>query len=446
MYELFSGKDSYEDLSEADFNSLVTRKVKEGLYVEFKSSSPTNIKIASNIAAFANSEGGWLVLGIKEAADGLADECIGAKIENSDPALFFKNICRDLIAPFPVHIVRYVTKDDGGMLIAVEVPRSSNTPHICSDGTIPIRVGPSTEKIGISTQGELSRLVKRSEKLADDYIKFSKDNRRESEFKYGPSLAICIWPLTRRSPKIADAESMMSVDGLKKVKEMVNKPLPIALWEGMRSMMIEAGELENIPSHGTSQIPFDAVYSHGGSIFLEQGSRGGAFVELDMSARFKAHLPLHRMTLESKEIKALRKLSKKALGIAFEEGYEFAFDAVRAWQAAAHLISLYLAMVDEVDPVGGYRISLALNDVQGSVAYVDTDDWAQLTKECGYTRFHTRDRCIPVGGRNPYIICDDTRSLRSASVWMTSMLIGVPTSLLIDGWYAMVNSQREQTP
>lgn len=440
MYELFPGKSSFEPLSEGDFRSLISRQIKEGLYVEFKSSVPTNLKLASNIAAFANSEGGWLVLGIEEVTGGVAGQCVGAKFEDTDPALFFKNICRDMVAPFPVHIVRHVVRDDGTILVAVEVPKSSNTPHICSDGTIPIRVGPSTEKIGVTTQTELHKLVQRSEKLADDYSKFAEDNRRESEFKYAPSFSICIWPLVNRSSGIADPGSTSSVEGLKKVKEMVNKPLPVALWEGMRSMITDEEESKKIPNHGTTQIPFDAVYSHGGSIFLEQGGRGGAFVEIDMSARFKAHFPLHLVTAESLKTKALKRTTKRAISAALKDGYGSAFDAVQAWQAAAHLISLYLAMLDGVDPIGGYRVSLALNGVQGAVAYVDIDDWAQLTKDCGYTRFHTRDRRMPTGGRSPYIICDDTRSLRSASVWLTSMLIGIPTSLLIGGWYAMVNS------
>ena len=51
----------YEDLEK-----LIKNNISEGWFIEYKSSFPKNKKIADSIASFANSEGGWYIVGIEE--------------------------------------------------------------------------------------------------------------------------------------------------------------------------------------------------------------------------------------------------------------------------------------------------------------------------------------------------------------------------------------------
>ena len=58
-------KEIHEPLAIDDLSELITRKVAEGLYVEYKSTFQSNEKTARSIASFANSYGGWYIVGIE---------------------------------------------------------------------------------------------------------------------------------------------------------------------------------------------------------------------------------------------------------------------------------------------------------------------------------------------------------------------------------------------
>jgi len=53
-----------DSLREEDLQTLVTRQVAEGLYVEYKREFPNrNEKIGWSLASFANTHGGWYLVG-----------------------------------------------------------------------------------------------------------------------------------------------------------------------------------------------------------------------------------------------------------------------------------------------------------------------------------------------------------------------------------------------
>lgn len=62
----------YKNISEIeykDIENLKENKVPEGIYIEYKSrmlKSKKNYKIAQSLASFANSYGGWYIVGIEE--------------------------------------------------------------------------------------------------------------------------------------------------------------------------------------------------------------------------------------------------------------------------------------------------------------------------------------------------------------------------------------------
>lgn len=55
------------ELDATDLEKL--RQVSEGWYIEYKSVVPTPKKVAKAVAAFANTYGGWLIIGIDESKD-----------------------------------------------------------------------------------------------------------------------------------------------------------------------------------------------------------------------------------------------------------------------------------------------------------------------------------------------------------------------------------------
>lgn len=438
-FELFPGKSAFDLLEEADFENLINREIFEGQFLEFKSEMPVAKKLTQQIAAFANSYGGWILIGVAETSGGRVASCPGIDLSaNIDPVAFIRNICRDLIVPFPSHTVRFVKKCDGKLLIAIEVTESSSTPHVCSDGTIPLRAAASVEKLGLANHSELARLVGKSEKLAKNYLAFARDERRDNGYDYASSLSIYICPASEVELHY-DLKSILSGDGLKAIAEVVNQAMPNAVWEGIQ-IMGESGGTTIEGSRGTSQIPFDAIYSHAGSIFFEQGNRGGAFMQLDLNGRFRAHLPLGVMRETDEAFGNMSIAMRNTLMASFSNGYSGAFDAVNVWQAAAHVISFYLSHALKVEPVAGYRFSLELDDVQGLVPFVKTEDWLAHVSSCGFARYHSRRRSMPISREDPFFVASDKLDLRSMFMWMTSMLLGMPVGLLLSGWESYMSA------
>ena len=65
LYSLFAKP--LADLNVADLSVL--RYVPEGWYVEYKREVPSPKPLAKAVAAFANTYGGWLFLGIEESSE-----------------------------------------------------------------------------------------------------------------------------------------------------------------------------------------------------------------------------------------------------------------------------------------------------------------------------------------------------------------------------------------
>src|SRR5438128_10928656 len=54
-----------DDLGDIDLQRVIDRDVAEGLYMEYKREFPKNEKIGWSLASFANSYGGWYVVGVE---------------------------------------------------------------------------------------------------------------------------------------------------------------------------------------------------------------------------------------------------------------------------------------------------------------------------------------------------------------------------------------------
>jgi predicted HTH transcriptional regulator len=54
-----------DDVIASGLQGLIDREVAEGLYVEYKQEFPKNDKIGQSLASFANSYGGWYIVGVE---------------------------------------------------------------------------------------------------------------------------------------------------------------------------------------------------------------------------------------------------------------------------------------------------------------------------------------------------------------------------------------------
>ena len=149
MYNPFNKNIS--EIEYEDLKKLTENNVSEGWFIEYKGSFPKkNKKIANSIASFANSEGGWYIIGIGESEnESKPSEIIGFDLENNKkPADKITNIIKDNIDPIPYFETKIVEIPENKFVLVVQVFEGYDTPYI-SDGSVYMRIGETSKPLAI---------------------------------------------------------------------------------------------------------------------------------------------------------------------------------------------------------------------------------------------------------------------------------------------------------
>lgn len=135
----FLGKSSEEGITLVDLEAFVARRIPESLNLEYKSKDALRepAKVACEVAAFANSDGGLLVIGVeetKERAARLPDK-VGWDQDRKHTHEWLEAVVVLSVHP-PVRDVRIVQvrNAEGALVHLVEVPASPSPPHMAPDG------------------------------------------------------------------------------------------------------------------------------------------------------------------------------------------------------------------------------------------------------------------------------------------------------------------------
>lgn len=123
-------------VSESDLNRLVTDGVSESKILEYKEAlvvvtDDQKREFLSDVTALANTDGGELILGMKEN-DGVAVELVGLKNLIPDEAIGrIENLLRDSIQPRLAGVqLRALQLSNGNHVLLVRAPRSFSAPHM----------------------------------------------------------------------------------------------------------------------------------------------------------------------------------------------------------------------------------------------------------------------------------------------------------------------------
>ena len=145
-------------LTPEEIKSIV--RVGEGYNVEFKLGVPAKVKeLSQEVCAFANSEGGYLFIGIDN--DGI---CKGTHIHNTKRSAV-QDAIRD-ISPV-IHIEMYPVDVDGKTIWVIEVPAGKDKPYVLS-GAIYVREGSNSQKL--TTADEIRNFFQSSNRIYFDTV------------------------------------------------------------------------------------------------------------------------------------------------------------------------------------------------------------------------------------------------------------------------------------
>ncbi|MGD0166910.1 MAG: ATP-binding protein [Gaiellaceae bacterium] len=172
---------SLNDLTFEDVEAIVhdAGKPGESLYLEWKIEL-TNDGIAKACAAFANTYGGFLIVGVDD--DG---KVVGFTKKPGDEQLWVKEILRSRLVPMPAFRARFLArkgeKERGVLLVLVE--ESSTTPHLLAKaGTIYVRSPRSSDPVPITDQARLVDLVRRGREARDHAVARATESVSEHRF------------------------------------------------------------------------------------------------------------------------------------------------------------------------------------------------------------------------------------------------------------------------
>jgi schlafen family protein len=144
------------DLDEATLRSLIGEE--EHLFVERKVQPPEPPNFGAAVASFANTLGGWLLLGIEDKTGNVK----GWKLPGrADAQSHIGQLLRAEVDP-PPPFVAAERKLDGKSIVVVRVFESADTPHIVR-GTGAVYTRTSKGKEPITDQGVMYQLARRGE-------------------------------------------------------------------------------------------------------------------------------------------------------------------------------------------------------------------------------------------------------------------------------------------
>lgn len=156
----------FADLTLEDVAGIITAtsgEERETLWFERKASVTPN-SLSKACAAFANTYGGLLVVGVADDDDAL----VGIDPLAGEAQLWVKDALRGLVLPMPPFRARWLPLDGTRGVLLVLVEESSTTPHLLlRSGAIYVRNPGSSDPVPIHDQRRLLDLTARGERAVE---------------------------------------------------------------------------------------------------------------------------------------------------------------------------------------------------------------------------------------------------------------------------------------
>ena len=199
------------DLQPPDLTIL--KNVHEGWHVEYKRQMIKASALAKSLSAFANTNGGWLFIGVQEQSgdNAVAGEFPGIPEKDVDGALnSLRKSAADHLNPTPFFETTVLRGpyDENGLaegkaIIVVEIPQSHTAPHVHKDGRIYRRVAAGSEPKPETDRFVLDQLWRRAEllrKMTRKWIEHDPEfSQAEEEMPY-VRLLLCVDPWRQHDP------------------------------------------------------------------------------------------------------------------------------------------------------------------------------------------------------------------------------------------------------
>jgi hypothetical protein len=367
-----------EALHPEDLQLLITRKVAEGYYVEYKREMPKSTKIARSLASLANTYGGWYIVGVETDSHNVATAVSGFNSTSChDPISVVRDLVKDHIDPVPIFFPQVITLDTGHLVLTVYVPDKQETPFITKEGRIYRRTNDSSDPVTETSRYDLDQLVERGKEVSKRFARFSKDERTFSKTEEDGWLKIYISPYPFGLIEHPDVFSTSVIESL---LEASKKKIPL---------------FDDIEIPISGNFEFNAAYLTPNSVVLRQTNiQNEAFnslaIELDIFGRTKILIPLERFQLKDYDLSSIRSplvhqqiLNRIKAQPDGRSTHIHFFDIGKVWLIIAVLVNYYLDWLGKSTTLTGFQVALELDKVWRYVPFYDFDSWGKHVEQFG---------------------------------------------------------------
>jgi hypothetical protein len=430
-------KEIGEALTPADLDALINRKVAEGLYVEYKRTFPTNEKIANTIASFANSYGGWYIVGVEaDKLNNAATKIVGFPLSDyPDPIAKVREIAKERVDPFPAISPQVVTLNAGTAVLVVHIPGNQDKPFISSNGRIYRRVADSSDPVFEKDRYTIDRLYEEGQQSSKEFESFLEDDE-EIDNRNAAWLKVFLTP----HPEEITAVEVFFTEDIERLIERSNQERTIPLF-GIHEI--------------TGNAPFSSFQITHQSVILSQRPPvrlDGASTELELftDGRGKLSIPLTLSAYPAEpELKSLSSSTTRSViqALSSRESDEFLFlrflNVAEMMAGIGALLSFYLEWVKEHGPVSEFRVAIKLEGVRNVVPFFDAEEWGQYVKNYGLPVMR-RERVQIPGGVRKSRLWDASPSTKSPLLemvcYMAGHALGLPHDLQSSAFFKTYGS------
>lgn len=401
--------------------------VSEGWFVEYKSEKPIPKAIAKAISGFANSHGGYLIIGVQ--ADKESNEPIDYPGVSLD-CDYFHDCLRGNLSHIPYFKVCKVSLKNGKAVYIVEIPEGQDTPYIHSSGRIYRRQESSSDPVKITEKVYLEDLYKRKEKTEKQ-----KNDFRSIDYgfcvgeKEVPFLAVYVNGEPFKQRGIVEHWDR---DEIRRVKNHFNRNLNI----NDREMDLK------LQGH----IPFDDITFYPESITLRSLTNqnlayNNLTIELDVWANLKMLIPLsghnastNESMQEDEQIqKFMNYLKKRSIGIPINTRF---IRLEQIFSTIFVMFSKYFTYLQNKDFVNKLQFSFATFNCHRTLAFSNTDTFFSHIEEFGLPYVIKSQQYYP---KDPNSISfeDIYKSLNKSIILLTMeaiSVLGIPNMDTIRMW------------
>lgn len=384
MYSPFPNK-KLEGFLYADIEHLQEAAVAEGLYVEYKSELPqSRRKIANSIASFANSYGGWYIVGVK------ADDSTNTPVAfpgldlsvYSDPISTVRDTVRHHLDPIPIFFAELVVQDNKGFLIVL-VLGDQDKPIISSDGRIYRRDADSSSPVYETDRYAVDRLYGEGKERRNRIARFCVDPREYSKSDSGPWLHIYLVPY----PDIVEKPAVVSVEHLKAHLKNIRESVRITY------------DIYDF----SAEVKFAAVQTGYGSVTVRTTSpdlhRNQYTVELLTDGRARIRMPLKWEYVAEKiapdadnEISLSNVLKTQARESA---DYLKLVDIGEMLVGIATVLEIYQRWLGIIDGLSEIHYRLEFDNLWRTIPFFESEDWITFVEDCGLPIIYENEISVP---------------------------------------------------